>query len=396
MRFSLSPSAIGSAVRRFGTNHRVLVAGAAGLLAVLPAFAASGGAARWAETASTEYSANAALQSGVDPKLTQIGVNGSLPQAAKPEALPAYEIPEGTLGIPGTALDAYHNAAGILAAEQPACRIDWALIASIGRIESNHARGGFVDENGDTREPILGPVLDGAGPVAAIPDTDQGRFDGDTVWDRAVGPTQFIPSTWYGYASDGNGDGESNPNNIFDATLATGRYLCSGGMDMANPDQLRTAIFRYNNSDTYVNTVILWAQAYRSGVLPLPNSQVPVGAPNAQPEPLPAPGAVPQPPAPVTTPPPSSQDPAPGGPGSPTSGPDTTLPGSSSTTSPTTTESCVSEYPDPTETSTTTPPPTSTSELPPCDGVTSPPSPTPPSSDGSSSNSATRTGDPTT
>lgn len=367
MGFSLlKPSVLAGAARSFGLQHKVLVAGMAGVLAMVPAVSASGGAAQWASGASTEQSDNAALQSGYDPTITQVGVNGSLPQAPAPQALPAYELPAGPLGIPGAALDAYRNAANIMAAEMPDCHIDWALIGSIGRIESNHARGGYVDDKGDTREPILGPVLNGEGPVAAIPDTDRGRFDGDVVWDRAVGPTQFIPATWNGYASDGNGDGESNPSNIFDATLATGRYLCSGGLDLANPDQLRAAIFRYNNSDVYVNTVILWAEAYRTGVAPLPNSLVPVGAPNATPDPLPAPGPVdPPPPAPPSSeqpPPPDQPDPTdPSSPGTEVPGTSTTSSTSSSSSTTTTpSETCVERptdttTPTPTETTTTTP-----------------------------------------
>jgi hypothetical protein len=270
---------------------------------VVPAVAAGGATASWVNLASTVHTNDAALQGGYNPFtptiIEQISVNGSLPQAPVPLPLPAYELPNGPLGIPATALAAYKNAAAIMARKQPNCHLDWALIASIGRIESNHARGGYVNAKGDTLEPILGPVLNGIGPFAVIPDTDQGRFDGDKVWDRAVGPMQFIPGTWLGYASDGNGDGKSNPHNIYDATLATGRYLCSGRLDVANPDQLRAAIFRYNHSDTYVNTVILWAEAYRSGVMSLSDSKVPVGAPNGTLSPGPLP--VPPPPAPPVT-----------------------------------------------------------------------------------------------
>jgi hypothetical protein len=265
-------------------RYRSLLAVVGGVLAVVPAAVASNSAAGWVNVVSTVHSRNVVLQGGynpITPSIEQISVDGSLPQAPVPLALPAYELPSGPLGIPVTALAAYKNAADILATLQPSCHIDWALIASIGRIESNHARGGYVDAAGNTLEPILGPVLNGTGPFAAIPDTDHGRYDGDTVWDRAVGPTQFIPGTWNAYASDGNGDGVSNPHNIFDATVATGRYLCSGGLDVTSPDQLRAAIYRYNHSDTYVNTVILWAEAYRSGVMPTPDSKVPVGAPNA-------------------------------------------------------------------------------------------------------------------
>ena len=73
---------------------------------------------------------------------------------------------------------------------------------------------------GTTVTPILGPVLDGrlAG-NEVIRDTDKGAIDGDPTHDRAVGPMQFIPATWAGYASDGNGDGIKDPNNVFDAAL---------------------------------------------------------------------------------------------------------------------------------------------------------------------------------
>ncbi|MEV6911481.1 lytic murein transglycosylase [Amycolatopsis sp. NPDC051071] len=330
------------AARRLCLRHRTIAAVTGGVLAILPACAAVIGAGSWAATASTIHSDNVALVGGYDPKnplVQQIGVDGSLPNAPTPLPLPADELPNGPLGIPVTALAAYRNAADILIAEQPGCHIDWALIASIGRIESNHARGGYVDAKGNTLEPILGPQLNGAGPFAAIPDTDGGKYDGDPVWDRAVGPTQFIPSTWAGYASDGNGDGESNPNNIFDAALGTGRYLCSGGLDLSKPDQLRAAVFRYNNSDTYVNTVLIWAEAYRTGVLPTPDSKVPVGAPNAAAAPPPA--SVPPPPVPPTppgsvTPPPSS----------------TSLPPTNSSSSP------------------SKPPSSSSTKLPPCSPVT--------------------------
>src|SRR2546428_764976 len=81
------------------------------------------------------------------------------------------------------------------------------------------ARSGVVDANGTTVSPILGPVLDGNG-FAAIPDTDGGRLDGNQVWDRAVGPMQFLPSTWTTWSADGNGDHRADPNNVFDASLA--------------------------------------------------------------------------------------------------------------------------------------------------------------------------------
>ncbi len=89
----------------------------------------------------------------------------------------------------------------------PGCHITWPLLAGIGKVESAHASGGRVEANGNTRGKILGPVLDGGPGMAAITDTDQGLYDGDTAWDRAVGPMQFIPGTWTAFGADGNGDG---------------------------------------------------------------------------------------------------------------------------------------------------------------------------------------------
>ncbi|MER6758671.1 lytic murein transglycosylase [Amycolatopsis sp. NPDC000673] len=260
------------------SRHRTAVAVLAGVLGVLPAAVGAGVVAGWAGRMPVVHTADVMPDQGYDPGIRGVAVDGRLPDAPAPIPLPGYDLPDGPLGIPATALVAYRHAAEVLGKEQPGCHIDWALIASIGRIESNHARGGYVDAAGTTLQPILGPQLNGTGPYAAIPDTDHGVLDHDPVWDRAVGPFQFIPATWRIYAADGNGDGKADPSNLFDASLAAARYLCSGGLDLANPDQLRTAIYRYNNSDAYVTTVILWAEAYRKGVAQVPDSPVPVGA----------------------------------------------------------------------------------------------------------------------
>ncbi|WSE35259.1 lytic transglycosylase domain-containing protein [Amycolatopsis rhabdoformis] len=363
--------------REITARHRTIVSIAVGILAVIPAVGGVVAVGAWTAALPTTHTKDVALEQGYDPQNPQVekvAVDGSLPESPVPLPLPAYELPTGPLGIPTTALAAYHNAADVLGHEQPNCHIDWALVASIGRIESNHARGGYVDAAGTALEPILGPELNGTGPFAAIPDTDGGVLDHDTVWDRAVGPAQFIPATWRAYASDGNGDGKSDPENLFDASLATARYLCSGGLDVANPDQLRTAIYRYNNSDVYVNTVILWAEAYRDGVAPLPDSQIPVGAPNAGLNP--APPEVPPPPVSTTSPggPPQSLPPAgstTGSPGSPGSSSSST---STATTS--TTPTCVSTSSSSTPPSTpdTSTPPTTETSLPPCGQTSEPPS----------------------
>ena len=131
-------------------------------------------------------------------------------------------------------LQAYKQSAAAVDAEQPSCHLPWWLLAGIGHTESGHAESGRLYADGTTRGRILGPRLNGgiAGD-AVISDTDHGLYDGDTVYDRAVGPMQFIPSTWQRWGADGNHDGKTDPNNIFDATLAAGRYLCADGRNLA-------------------------------------------------------------------------------------------------------------------------------------------------------------------
>ena len=370
-------------------RHRTAAALAGGALVVLPTVTASGLPAPLAVQSPLGggQPVLAAPFFPPDIALPPIAVDGSLPQPPVPSPLmvPGAQAgngssaPSGPLGIPGSMLKAYQNAADIMAKEQPGCHLDWALIAAIGRIESNHARGGYVDAKGNTLEPILGPVLNGAGAFAAIRDTDGGRYDGDRTWDRAVGAMQFIPSTWNGYASDGNGDGVADPNNVYDESLATARYLCSGGLDLSSDAMQRLAVRRYNNSQSYVDTVMSYAAAYRGGVSQLPDSQVPIGAP-------PGPGAVDaaagspggDPAPPVTLPPPTSVPPSQLPPTSttPTSSSPTSTPTSPTTpTTPTspTSGTPTSDSPPPTTPTTPTTPtsPTTTSSGAPADSGSS-------------------------
>ncbi|MEV4431583.1 lytic transglycosylase domain-containing protein [Streptomyces sp. NPDC049585] len=197
-------------------------------------------------------------------------------QAAPSRGVPDLALPDlrkpagsgmsagGEAGIPATALDAYKKAAQALAASQPGCRIPWELVAGIGRVESVHASGYGLRTDGSTERPIRGPRLDGK-QFALIGDTDGGRWDGDTEYDRAVGPTQFIPSTWGTWGADGNGDGVEDPNNIYDAALGTARYLCAGDRNLTDPADLDKAILSYNNSREYVNAVLQWMRTYQGG-----------------------------------------------------------------------------------------------------------------------------------
>ena len=100
---------------------------------------------------------------------------------------------------------------------------DWYVLAAVGRVESNHG------EN-------LGPSTSGA-----------------------MGPMQFLPSTWKYAGVDGNGDGEANIMDPRDAIPAAANYLRVGGA----PDDWSAALYSYNHAEWYVDQVLAVAESYR-------------------------------------------------------------------------------------------------------------------------------------
>jgi membrane-bound lytic murein transglycosylase B len=165
-------------------------------------------------------------------------------------------------GIPVRAVLAYGSATLTLGTQQPGCHIAWNTLAGIGAVESAHGThsGARLLASGTTVPAIRGPALNGKG-VGTIRDSDNGSWDGDRAWDRAVGPMQFIPGTWRRWGTDGSGDGVADPNQIDDAALTAARYLCASG-SMASGDGWRAAILSYNHSDAYVNNVAAMANRY--------------------------------------------------------------------------------------------------------------------------------------
>ena len=189
-------------------------------------------------------------QPTAEPPAVVVGANGT-GQAAPP------------LRVSAVLLEAYRSAAG---RSLTGCHLPVSLLAAIGQVESGSLVGRPLDAG--HRTSVLGPVLDG-GDFAAVPDTDGGRWDGDTVWDRAVGPMQFLPSTWQQFGVDGDGDGVADPQDVEDAAATTAAYLCYGGRDLAVPRQETLAILAYNHSRAYLRLVQTYQTRYsRSGLDP--------------------------------------------------------------------------------------------------------------------------------
>ncbi|HEX6447334.1 MAG TPA: lytic murein transglycosylase [Streptosporangiales bacterium] len=106
--------------------------------------------------------------------------------------------------------------------------LSWTVLAAIGQVESGHGRN-------------MGPSSAGA-----------------------LGPMQFLPSTWRSYGVDGDGDGRRNIWDPYDAVPAAADYLCRNGAGRGRAG-LYGAIFAYNHSDTYVRNVLSIAAAYARG-----------------------------------------------------------------------------------------------------------------------------------
>ncbi|MFD9686785.1 NlpC/P60 family protein [Kitasatospora sp. NPDC059088] len=172
----------------------------------------------------------------------------------------------GSAGIPQRMMDAYNRAVTAMSTLSPNCRgLDWALLAAIAQVESTQAQGHQIAGDGLITPPIIGPILNGSGAggnTTPVLDTDGGKWDGNTVYDAAVGPMQFLPSTFTGMSAKVRPEGGANPNNIDDAAMAAALYLCGNGRDLNDQSQLFAAIYQYNASTAYVNEVLDWRRQF--------------------------------------------------------------------------------------------------------------------------------------
>lgn len=222
------------------------------------------------------FSEEAAQELPEAPMQRQAPYSESARAAASLAELPVRELADPdwvaataeSMEIPPRALEAYAGAALRQRAERPGCGLGWNTLAGIGQVESLHGtyRGSSLGEDGTASPPIIGVALDGGEGLAEIPDTDGGALDGDDEWDRAVGPMQFIPTTWELYAQDASGDqsGPSTPDpqNIDDAALTAAVYLCDRGAELTEDDGFAVAVGAYNRSVPYINDIARWAEQY--------------------------------------------------------------------------------------------------------------------------------------
>ncbi|KOV62904.1 hydrolase Nlp/P60 [Streptomyces sp. MMG1121] len=127
--------------------------------------------------------------------------------------------------VPAYLLALYQRAA-------PECPgLPWTILAAIGKVETDH-----------TRNPDM---VSSAG---------------------AVGPMQFLPSTFATYARPVPPGGKNPPTpwDPADAVYAAARLLCANGARGGH--NLRRAIWAYNHSDAYVNQVLKIADEYAAAI----------------------------------------------------------------------------------------------------------------------------------
>jgi hypothetical protein len=192
---------------------------------------------------------------------TQPAITGGRPA----DALAGWAQQVGTrVGIPVVAVQAYGYAELVVARTAPSCHLSWTTIAAIAKVESAHgsSNGAVLGVDGSVQPTIYGLPLDGKGGRQLVRDTDQGTIDGDTTYDRAVGPLQFIPSTWLANKVDADNNGVADPNDIDDASLTAAVYLCKGGRDMSKADAWWDAILSYNAVRPYAQKVFEAANEY--------------------------------------------------------------------------------------------------------------------------------------
>ncbi|MFD0594758.1 lytic murein transglycosylase [Catellatospora coxensis] len=240
----------------------VAAAGASGAL-LIPSLVGAKAAPAPSPSVSSEAPASATPSPSFEP-------TPSATAAPSPAARPAAafhrwaEATSAKVNVPVTALEAYAYAEWVVTSTRPSCKLRWTTLAAIGKIESDHgrAKGAKLGDDAKALPPIIGPALDGTKNTKKINDTDAGRLDLDKKWDHAVGPMQFIPTTWTTYGVDADNDQLTDPHDLDDSALAAAYYLCAPNKDLTVVANWKSVVLSYNNVGVYLQKVYDTAQAY--------------------------------------------------------------------------------------------------------------------------------------
>ncbi|ROR92273.1 lytic transglycosylase domain-containing protein [Nocardioides aurantiacus] len=245
-------------------SRRTTVAGLLGcaLLAAPVASSSQGPTALQPEQAAAETVPTATSTATTDVPLPDAVV---VPAATGARSWASGAAPTGVAPdrLSSVVLDAYTRAAA-LAPER--CHLTVPLLAAIGQVESGNLVGRAMDEGHRVTPALVGPRLDG-GAFTAVADTDKGQLDGDRKFDRALGPLQFLPSTWRSVGVDLDADGTRDPQSIYDAAGGAMVYLCGEGRDLAQDADLRDAVLSYNRSQAYLSQVLRWKTTFDAAEL---------------------------------------------------------------------------------------------------------------------------------
>jgi membrane-bound lytic murein transglycosylase B len=76
----------------------------------------------------------------------------------------------------------------------------------------------------------------------------------------AFGLCQFVPSSYFAYGTDGNGDGVVDLFDFSDAMASTANYLKSHGWHSQNAEKQFRAILAYNHCENYAKAVLTYSQ----------------------------------------------------------------------------------------------------------------------------------------
>lgn len=185
------------------------------------------------------------------------------PEVTVPPGQPSPVLAaEGPLAVPELVYYAYRAAEMQLQIDTPGCGLPWNLLAAVGRLESGHADGGRTDVLGTLSTPKVSPSGE-------------------------LGPLQLPSAVWEQYSADGNADGRTDPQNVFDQFLAAGHWMCAEEANLREPEGRARAVALFDPRPEYLKNVEAWSAAYEKGAATSPGVIAPPPVPVTTARPVP-------------------------------------------------------------------------------------------------------------